>query len=319
MLKKWIKSLGLLAVVAIAALWFLSGIYTINSGEEAAVLRFGKHVKTVRNAGLNWHIPTPIESVKKVNVNEVHRVEFGFRTVQPGTKRQNAEYQEVPDQALMLTGDENLVTVETIVQYRITDIAKYLFEVDDQRATLEVAAEATIRRVIANHQLDEVLTDNKFSIQQEIRDDLQKICEKYGLGVAITAVQLQDVNPPQQVDAAFKDVSNAREDKNSYINQAQSYANEVIPKARGNAAEMINQATAYKEKRIAEAKGDVANFVQILEKYQQGKEVTRKRMYLETLEEILPGVEKYIVDDEGNTIKWLPLEQNSSYQDKNKQ
>ena len=210
----------------------------------------------------------------------------------------------------MLTGDENLVLVEAIIQFQILDIKQYLFNVDDPISTLLMAGESTIRRVVASHSLDEVLTENKFSIQQAIKEDLQALLEKYQMGVAVTAVQLQDVNPPKEVDAAFKDVTSAREDKNSYINQAQSYENEVIPKARGNAAELINKAEAFKARRVEEANGDVARFVQILEKYQTGKEVTRTRMYLETLEDILPGVDKYIVDGKGNTLQFLPLTPN---------
>lgn len=311
---KSVKYLGVAFIAVIFGIWLLSGIYTVRSGEEAVVLRFGKHINTVRKAGLAWHIPSPVDTVQKVNVSEVKRIEFGFQTVKEGSATEQANYKEMPAQSLMITGDENLVRVETAIQFRITDIEDYLFNVDDQAGTLQIAAESAIRRVIANHSLDEVLTDNKLGVQQEIMVDLQKICDSYEIGVGVIAVQLQDVNPPSEVDEAFKDVANAREDKNSFINEAESYQNEIIPKARGNAAERVNQAMAYKEKRVAEAKGDVANFVQILEKYELGKDVTRTRMYLETLEEILPGIEKYIVDGDGNTIKWLPLEQNNPAQ-----
>lgn len=311
-MKKFSKYYAVVILAGIIGIWLLTGIYTVKSGEEAVILRFGQHVATVRNAGLAWRVPTPIDSVLKVNVSEVRRMEFGFQTIKEGGTAQQADYKDVPNQSMMLTGDENLVTVETAIQYRITDTEDYLFNVNNQTETLQIAAESAIRRVIANHKLDEVLTDNKFGIQQEIMEDLQKTCDNYKIGVGIIAVQLQDVNPPAEVDTAFKDVANAREDKNSYVNEAESYANEIIPKARGNAAEKINQAKAYKERRIAEAKGDVANFAQILEKYQLGKDVTRTRMYLETMEEILPGIEKYIVDGDGNTIQWLPLEQNAA-------
>ena len=298
---------GIAAIVA--GLWLLSGFYTVKSGEEAVLMRFGKYAGTITKAGLNWHIPSPVDKVYKVNVSEVRRMEFGFRTLREGSTREYASYKEVPNQSLMLTGDENLVNVEVAIQYRITDTVAYLFNVDDQEGTLTVAAESAIRRAIANHTLDEVLTENKMEIQQEIMKDLQEICGGYNIGVGIMDVRLQDVNPPAEVDEAFKDVANAREDKNSYINEAESYKNEIIPKARGKAAEMLNKAQAYKEKRIAEAKGDVANFVQILEKYHMGKEVTRKRMYLETLEEVLPGIDKYIMDSDGNLLKFLPLKQ----------
>lgn len=294
-------------IVASVLVWLLSGVYTVNSGEEAVVLMFGRHVATVRTGGLKWHIPAPFETVHKERVAEVKRMEFGFRTVREGSKTENAKYQEVPEEALMLTGDENLAYVETIVQYRIADIEKYLFNVDDQEGTFRVAAESAIRRVIANHTFDEALTDNKLGIQQEIKSDLQAIVDKYGFGITVTAVQLQDVSPPAEVDQAFKDVASAREDKASKINEAMSYANEKIPVARGEAAKMLNDAEAYKQARINQAKGDTAMFTQLLEKYRMGKDVTRTRLYLETLEEVFPKAEIYIVNDQGETIKFLPL------------
>ncbi len=156
--------------------------------------------------------------------------------------------------------------------------------------------------------MDAALTEDKLSIQQEIRDDLQAISDSYHLGISITAVQLQDVYPPVEVNDAFKDVASAREDRSSYINQSETYANEIIPQARGNAAETINQAKAFKERRIAEATGDVALFNSMLAEYKLGKEVTRTRLYLEMMEEILPGIKVYIVDEQGSTIKWLPMQ-----------
>lgn len=295
-----------LVLMALIALWLATGFFTVGSGEEAVVLRFGKLSRTIRDGGLKWRLPAPVETVQVEKVSEVRRLEFGFRTLQEGSKAQLPQYDEEPAEALMLTGDENLIDVETIVQYRVTDIEDYLFKVDDQVGTLRIAAEAMIRRVIANHTLDDALTQNKFAIQQEIKDDLQAIADKYELGIMVTVVQLQDVQPPQQVDVAFKDVASAKEDKNSYINQAQSFANEVIPKARGNAAEAVNKALGYKETRIAQAKGDVAKFTQILDKYRESPEVTRTRMYLEAVQQILPGMEKYVVPSDG-TMTFLPL------------
>ena len=283
-----------LGLAALAALILVTGFYTVDSGEEAVVMRFGRHVDTVVTSGLKWRIPI-IDDVWKVKVSEVKRLELGFRTVKEGA---NAQYKEVPQESLMLTGDENLVNVETIVQYRIVDIEKFLFDIDDGVAALRAAAESSVRRVIANHPMDASLTENKSGIQQEIRDDLQSISDKYGLGILITAVQLQDVYPPEEVNAAFKDVASAREDRASFINQAETYANEVIPRARGNAAELINKAQAFKEQRIAEATGDVALFNEILAEYKLGKEVTRTRLYLEVMEEILPDIQVYIVDEQ---------------------
>lgn len=297
------RALFPLALAAILALVLASGFYTVDSGEEAVVLRFGRHVDTAVTSGLKWRIPI-IDDVWKVKVSEVKRLEFGFRTVKEGA---GAEYRDVPQESLMLTGDENLVNVETIVQYRIVDIEKFLFLVNDGEAALRLSAEATIRRVVANHPMDSSLTENKSGIQQEIRDDLQAISDELNLGIMVTAVQLQDVFPPNEVNEAFRDVTNAREDRSSYINQAQTYANEVIPRARGNAAEALNKAGAFKEQRVAEANGDVAHFIEMLREYKLGKDVTRTRLYLEVLEDILPGMQVYIMDEQGNTMKWLPV------------
>ncbi|MBN2557590.1 MAG: FtsH protease activity modulator HflK [Clostridia bacterium] len=298
-------------IVAVLLIWLATGLYTVKSegGEAAVVLRFGNHVDTVYDAGLHWHLPSPIETIEKEKLKEIRIIELGFRTTRTGSQTEYSEYISVPDEARMLTQDENLVDVETVIQYEITDIEAYIFNVDDQVSTLTISAESAIRRVVASHTLDEVLTDNKSTVQSEILVDLQGICDIYELGVRINNVVLQDVEAPSDVDAAFKDVANAREDKASYINEAETYKNEVLPQARGNAAEMINQAEAYKAKRIAEAKGDVANFLQVLEKYELGQEVTRVRMYIETMEAILPGMTKYIVSSDDGTIKFLPLEQ----------
>lgn len=300
----WARFLFPLVIVIAAIIILSTGFFTVDSGEEAVVIRFGKHVETVTTSGLKWKIPL-IDRVHKVKVSEVRRLEFGFRTIKEGAQ---AQYEDVHAESLMLTGDENLINVETIVQYRIVDIEKFLFEVTKGEDALRVAAEATIRRVIANHPMDAALTEDKLSIQQEIRDDLQAICDSYHLGISITAVQLQDVYPPFEVNDAFKDVASAREDRASYINQAETYANEIIPRARGNAAEAINQAQAFKERRIAEATGDVALFNSILAEYKLGKDVTRTRLYLEMMEEILPGIQIYILDEQGNTVKWLPMQ-----------
>ncbi len=303
-----IRNFGLsgIALIILLAFFIASGFYIVNSGEEAVILRFGKFQTVISEAGPKWRIPF-IEKVYKANVSEISRMEFGFETKSEGSTTNNAEYVEKTEEALMLTGDESLALVEVIIQYKIIDSRKYFFNVDDPIGTLRVVSESSIRRAIASHNLDEALTDNKFGIQQEIKENLQKICDKYQIGIAITAIQLQDVNPPSEVDAAFRDVASALEDKTSEINKATSYRNEKIPAARGNAAQMINQAEGYKASRIDYAKGDVANFIQILERYKQGKRVTRTRMYLETMEEILPGIEKYIVSGDGGTLKLLPL------------
>jgi len=299
-------------IVVVVLIWLATGFYTVDSegGEAAVVLRFGNHVNTVYEAGLHWHLPSPIETIEKERLKEIRTIELGYRTTKMGSASEYSEYTVVPSEARMLTQDENLVDVETVIQYEIVDIEAYIFNVDDQEGTMTISAESAIRRVVANHSLDEVLTDNKSTIQSEILTDLQATVDLYDMGVQINNVVLQDVEAPEEVDAAFKDVANAREDKASYINEAETYANEILPQARGNAAEAVNQAEAYKEKRISEAKGDVANFLAVLEKYELGEDVTRTRMYIETMEQILPGMSKYIVSSDDGTIKFLPLDGN---------
>jgi len=298
-------TLFLLILIAVIA---YNGIYTIESGEETVITRFGEYARTETQAGLKWKIPL-VEQKYTVNVAEVRRLEFGFATTQDAGPGLLPSYdRSLSNDSLMLTGDENLVNVEAIVQFRVSDSKKFLFNVDDQIGTLNTVAVSTIRRSVANNVLDEVLTDNKVGIQQEIRDDLQGICDSYEIGLQITAVQLQDVYPPEEVDDAFKDISRAKADKESKINEAVSYENKVIPDARGEASKLISEAEAYKEDRIRRANGDVANFNAVYEKYILGKTVTRTRLYIETLEDVLPGKEIYIVGEDGNTLKFLPLQ-----------
>ena len=277
-------SLALIAVVG------LSSLYTVKSGQEVVIQRFGGYYTTVNTPGINFKVPF-VDKATIVDVNQIHRLEFGLSTV--GTE----SYEDDLSASLMLTSDENIAMVETIVQYQIENSKDYLFQVDDVEGTLKVIAESAIRRGIASYTLDDALTENKSQIQGAILDDLQSICDKYKSGIRIVAVQLQDVNPPAEVDAAFKDVAGAREDKNSYINEANTYVSEVIPKARGEAATMISGAKAYKTKRSEEAKGDVAAYNQLYERYLEGEGTTRTRLYLEMMQEVLPDMQIFIMDD----------------------
>ncbi len=292
-----ITAVLVLMVVAVA---LFSSFYTIENGQAVVIQRFGEHVATNTTPGINFKIPF-IDSHTVVDVNSVYRMEFGFETLDGG------EYVDDFEESLMLTGDENLAIVETIVQYQIKDAAMYLFSVDDLYDTFSIVAQSTIRRVIASHTLDDAMTDNKMMIQQEIWDDLQAVMDKYESGIRITGVQLQDVNPPLEVDAAFKDVAGAREDKTSYINEAVAYSNEIIPDARGKAATMVNEAKAYKTRRIEEAKGEVAAYNLLYQEYINEPETTRTRLYLEAMEDILPGVTKYIMSSE-DSVKLFNLD-----------
>ncbi len=296
---------GIILVILVVMLIF-NGIYKLEDGEEAVITRFGKYHTTVVGGGLKWKIPV-IDSKYIINTAGVRRMEFGYATTVTGDTQRFAEYKDIIEDKLMITGDENLVNVMTSIQYRIVNAKDYLFNVDDPESTLNIVAVSTIRRSVANNSLDDVLADNKNAIMQEIKDDLQHICDEYGIGVQITQVLLQDVDPPEQVDDAFKDIVRAQLDKESKINEAVSYENRVIPEAKGLASKKISEAEAYRANRINMAKGDVANFEQVYDKYKDAKQITRTRMYLETMAEILQGVEIYITKEDGNTLKFLPL------------
>lgn len=248
-----------------------------------------------------------MESALKPKVTKVHRVEVGFRTVDSGSP---ARYREVPAEALMLTGDANIVALEFIVQYRIQDPVSYLFNIRDQEKTIKDAAEAAIREVVGKNKIDEVLTEGKFQIQQDTMTLLQGILDRYEVGIMVDAVQLQDVLPPEPVIAAFKDVASAKEDKEKIENQSMGYRNDILPKAKGMAQQIINEAQAYREAKINEAKGDASRFLQVLAEYKKAKDVTRTRIYLETLEEILPRMEKVLLDQNVSerVLPYLPLE-----------
>jgi modulator of FtsH protease HflK len=308
-IKKFPVKTVLLVVVALLIFAAVNGsFYTLDQSEQALIFRFGAHNKTVSTSGLNFKIPF-IDRVEFVNTEEVKRIEYGFRSEFSGNSApaefSNQYYSDVMSEKVMLTSDENLVEVEVIVQYKVIDPEAYLLNVNDPSETLELAAYSRIRRVVANHNLDNILTLNKAVMQQEMMEDIQEIANKYGLGVLIVAVQLQDVDPPEAVAAAFTDVASAREDKEKYINEANQYFNKVIPEARAQKEMLLNEAEAYKTVRINEASGDVARFVQILEKYQEATSITRTRMYLEAMQEILPGMDIYIVD--GENITMLPV------------
>ena len=296
-------SMGVLPTIGIAiVIWLLLGLYSVGPDEVGVVQRFGKYNRVV-GSGLNYHIPYPIETVKTPKVTEVKRIEIGFRTIGKN------QYRTIEQESLMLTGDENIVDAELIVQYKIKDPIDYLFNFIGPELTLREASEASLRTVIGRHNIDEALTSGKLMIQEETKELLQIILDKYETGVIVVAVQLQDVSPPKQVIDAFKDVASAKEDKNRMINEAEGYRNDVIPKARGQAQAMIRESEGFRESIIKRAEGDVAKFKAIVKEYTKAKEVTKERLYLEAMEEILPGIDKYIVPngEDGNLLNLLNL------------
>ncbi|WP_461209270.1 FtsH protease activity modulator HflK [Desulfocurvus sp. DL9XJH121] len=298
-----------LVLLIIVLLWLGSGIYIVGPDEVGVVRRFGAF-QAQTGPGPHYHWPMPLETVVKPKVTKVHRVEVGFKSVGRAEFSQQARL--VPQESLMLTGDENIVDVQFIVQYKIKDPVLFLFNLKEQHSTVKSVAEAAMREVVGYNMIDSVLTTGKLTIQNECRHQMQDILDKYGSGIDILAVQLQDVHPPKEVVDAFKDVASAREDRSRFINEADAFRNDLMPKARGEAAVKINQAEAYKESKIRLAKGEAARFLSVLTEYNKAKDVTRKRMYLDTMEKILsnPDLEKIIISGKAlnSAVPYLPLD-----------
>jgi membrane protease subunit HflK len=292
-------------------LWLASGIFIIAPDERGIVLRFGKVVREV-DPGPGYHLPWPIEEVLKPSVTQIRKEEFGFRTVEVGPP---PRYRDVDPEALMLTGDENIVKLLFIVQYKIKPdpeaATDFLFNARDPRETVRAAAESAMRQVIGRNKIDDALTEQRERIQQEARDTLQEVLDGYDVGLEVVAVQLQDVDPPDQVSDAFKDVISAQQDRERMVNEARGYANDVVPKARGQAAQVLNEAEGYRQARIEDATGAAQRFVALHDEYLKAKDVTRLRLYLETMEEVLPRVNKVVVDEVAGrqTVPYLPLDQ----------
>jgi len=301
----WLKWIIPAAVVV----WLLSGIYIVRPDEQGVVRRFGKAIR-VTQPGPNYHLPQPIERVDKVKVKKVRRVEIGFRTVSTG---QPARYRFMPEESLMLTGDEQIVDTQIIVQYLVNDPEKFLFNVRDleaERGALMDAAEVALRQVVGKRPIDDVLITEKLQIEIDIRELLQRIIDRYDSGLKVVEVKLQTVRPPKEVAAAFSDVVSAKEDKERLVKEADGYREDLLPKARGRAASIIRGAEAYKAERVKHAQGDAEKFLAVLKEYEKAKDVTRKRLYLETMEQILPGIRKFVIDPGagGNLLQFLPLE-----------
>jgi membrane protease subunit HflK len=297
-------------ILAVAVLWLASGIYIVEPDETGVVQRFGAYAY-VTGPGPHYHLPYPIETVQTPKVSQVRRIEVGFRTL--GSREgQGQQFRDVPEESLMLTGDENIVDVQFIVQYQISDPVKYLFRLDRPDETLKNAAEAAMREVIGNDKIDSALTDGKVAIQIATMALLQRMMDKYESGIDVVAVQLQDVHPPREVIDAFKDVASAREDRVRLVNEAEAYRNDILPKARGQAAAMENQALAYKDQAVRKAQGEASRFSALAAEYAKAPEVTRERLYLEGMETILknPALDKIILSDEAlkQAVPYLPLE-----------
>jgi modulator of FtsH protease HflK len=294
----------------IVAIWLASGFYRVQSEELGAVLRFGKYVRDAQ-PGLNYHLPYPIETVLLPKALRVSAISIGMTLIDDPTRRGRTR-RDVPEESLMLTGDENIVDVEFTVLWRIkpNGVADFLFNIQNPEGTVKAVAESSMREVIGRSNIQPILTAARTVTELGVQELMQKTLDRYGSGIQIQQVQMERVNPPAQVIESFNDVQNAKIDFERLQNEAQTYANRVVPDARGRAAQIFQVAEGYKQQAIAEARGQSARFLKVYEEYNKAKEVTRERLYLETMERILGGADKLVFDGNSSgqgVVPYLPL------------
>jgi modulator of FtsH protease HflK len=287
---------GVLVVIALAVLaWAATGIYRVQPDEQGVVMRFGKWVDSTE-PGLHYHLPYPIESVLMPKVTKVNQLQLGFRTANDTGRFDRSNVRLVPEESRMLTGDENIVEANFTVFWQIKDAGQFLFKVRDPETTVKVAAESAMRDIIGRNPIMAALSDRRQPIADAAKVELQRLLDTYQAGILITNVQLQDVKPPSQVIDAFNDVQRARADQERARNEAEAYRNDIIPRARGEVERMIQEAEAYKEQVVNQAQGETKRFLALYNAWRQSGEVTERRLYLETMEEILQKSPKIIID-----------------------
>ena len=305
------KGFALIAL-AVVALWGLSGFFRVEPDELGVVLRFGQEVREVQ-PGLNYHLPYPVETALTPKALRVNKIDIGMRMVDD-TRRGGTTTRDVPEESLMLTGDENIVDVDFAVLWKVkpTGVGNFLFNIQYPEVTVKAVAESVMREVIGRSDIEPILTGARQNTENAVHNLMQKTLDSYGAGIEIQQIQLQKVDPPAQVIDAFRDVQAARADLERSVNEAQTYANTVVPEAKGRVAQITQAAEAYRSQTVAEATGQTSRFVKIYEQYKKAPELTRERMYLETMERVLGGSEKVIVDQGvGGTgvVPYLPLNQ----------
>ena len=304
------SSLGVAIVIALAvAVWALSGLFRVESEELGIVLRFGKYVRDAQ-PGLNYHLPYPIETVLLPKALRVSTLSIGMRVDE---SRRSGTFRDVPEESLMLTGDENIVDVDFTVLWRIKPkgAADYLFNIQNPEGTVKAVAESAMREVIGKSNIQPILTGARTTTEASVQELMQKTLDSYGSGILIQQVQMQKVDPPAQVIDAFRDVQAARADLERLQNEAQTYANSVVPDARGRASQILQAAQGYKEQAVAEAKGQTARFLKVYDEYRKAPDVTRERIYLETMEHVLGPADKVVIDpgatSASGVVPYLPL------------
>jgi membrane protease subunit HflK len=297
----------ILLILAALALWIVSGsFYRVQPDEQGVVLRFGRYVYST-DPGLHIKMPPPIETVFTPSVTRINRIEVGVRT--GGEVSRGGSQRDVPEESLMLTGDQNIVDIHYTVFWRIKDAGKYLFNIRNPEATVKIAAESVMREVIGQTPIQSALTEGRQKIEERTLSGLQALLDLYGGGIEVRRVQLLSIEPPGPVNDAFIDVQRAQQDQDRAVNEAESYSNDIIPRARGDAQKIVLDAQAYKEAEVNRAQGDAQRFLKSLDGYSVNKEVTMQRLYLETLEDIFQGMNKLLIDskDASGLVPYLPL------------
>ena len=295
-----------LVLLVLVGLWAACGFYRVEADQQGIVLRFGEYVKFT-TPGLHYHLPSPIESVLTPRVTRVNRIDVGFRA--RGDSSRSTSRQDVPEESLMLTGDENIVDIDFTILWVIKDAGSFLFNVQRPEATVKAVAESAMREIVGNTPIAAALAEGKLLIEDKARKLTQQILDDYKAGVEVQNVKLQKVDPPGAVIDSFRDVQRARADLERQRNEAEGYANDIIPRARGEAEQMIQKAEAYKQEVVARAEGDANRFLAVYREFAQAKDVTTKRIYLETMEEVLRGMNKVIIDGKSGSgvVPYLPL------------
>lgn len=299
-LKRIYMITGLVLLIAILSIVAFTTWYTVDESEQAVILTFGKVEEGVTEPGLNFKLPWPIQSVEKLS-KETYSLQFGF-------EEKDGEIKEFPEETKMITGDENIVLADLVVQWKISEPGKFLYNADDPREILRDATSASLRSIIGSSEIDDALTSGKAEIEAEVRDLLSTLIQKYDIGISILAVKLQDVELPNaEVRQAFTAVTDARETMNTKINEANKYNNQKTNEAIGEKDAIIHKAEGEKTARVEEARGNVAVFNELYNEYKNNPEITKQRLVLETIEQVLPGTEIYIMNDDGNTMKYFPI------------
>jgi membrane protease subunit HflK len=291
----------------VVAIWLASGFYRVQPDEQGVVLRFGEWIKTTQ-PGLNWHFPSPIETVFTPKVTRVNRVEVGFRGA--SELGRGGSSRDVANESLMLTGDENIVDINFVLLWQIKDAGQFLFNVRDPEATVKAVAESVMREIIGKTPIVEATTEGRGAIELAAREQTQQILDDYGAGILVTQVQLQKVDPPSEVIDAFRDVQRAQADRERLQNEAEAYANDILPRARGESERILQEAQAYRQEVVARAEGDAQRFVSVYDEYVKAQDVTIKRIYLETMEDVLRDMNKVVIDGAANgagVVPYLPL------------